>query len=229
MPKTKRFSNIAGCIGIAVLGLGLASALFIGQYSVDLSQRDSVQATLVEIPDILKTNLTKFDRLPQNEQQEILSKLEQYVLTQTTIGRTADNLAIKVPEMQIPEIGTFLASPERSYNSYNNTIPYAIVSNSRKVELYLLGNPYELGKAHERFHAVQDRNSRWDKFETFLYSITPDTHDVTSMKIMKLLTEDKAKDFATDFLKKPEANYDDIKQEIREWLRDTILHHMKED
>lgn len=161
--------------------------------------------------------LRKFDGLPQSEQNEILSRLENYILEQTKIGTVVKSVSTALQAIQIPIVeNPSLSLGSFYYDTYNNTIYWGNVPPHLIIQMCLLDQPVQLSKSHEGIHAVQDLSSKWDRFETFFRSFVP--ADSVGPAINIFIPEDKVIKFATDFLENPGAgNEEAIKGFAEVW------------
>lgn len=108
--------------------------------------------------------LEKFTRLPQTEQEAVLSHLEHFVIERTDIGKHAKDISerVKVKEVYIP---TLSGGVER-YGTFGNVIYFGQKTWHDQIKYYLAGSFPLSARAHEKLHFIHDTSSRWDQFET---------------------------------------------------------------
>jgi len=148
----------------------------------------------------------KFKALSKNEQKYILSSLENHILAKTEIGKTAKSISSSISVPQIEDRS--LPLDIYFYSVFQNTITFNQGLRRTQFNQYLKGEPLSLSKYHEEIHAIQDRSSKWDEFETFSGSFI----DIQELKIKGRFSKEKAKEFSTKLLNKPDASYGEAKK-----------------
>jgi len=157
-------------------------------------------------------NSVKFKSLPKNEQKYILSSLEDHILTETEIGKTAKSISssISVPQIEDRSLpnGIYLYSP------FQNAIIINPPLRRTQFNQYLKCEPLSLAKYHEQIHALQNHYSKWRKFEDF----SRDILDTMELKIKSGFSKEKAKEFSRKFLDKPDASYEEARKGFADLL-----------
>lgn len=181
---------------IGMLGLG---SLFLGGKILLSSGRENDR----NIPNnqSLEDLVKRFSGFPDSVQSQILGDLRGYVLSQTEIGAQIQSAfsSIDVPEV----VDTSLPQGRFEYLPYSNEIMYCVSSNNLQIRQYLQGVPILFGEAHEHLHAIQDRESKWDRFENFFRDFVPESHAAT---LEIIFPAKKVREFSLYWLNKPSAS-----------------------
>jgi len=159
--------------------------------------------------------IKRFDGLSKTSQDEAISYLEGYVLSKTDIGRVVKELLDNVNVSEV--IDDKLEPGNYYFHDLTNIISYSSPPSHLKVHQYLQGEPLIFGIAHERMHAIQDLNSKWNEFETFCSSFVSYTEDKSALINF---TEKNAQEFARIFLNNSDASYDEARQKFLDLWND---------
>ena len=191
--QKSRIRNYLG-VGLVLVGIGVGAINYFLPSSIYRKENPKIEG--IESLDVIR----KFDRLPENEQNDVLLYLEQFVIQQTDIGRIAKYIddKVKVPEV----IDNTLPSGAYYYLSYGNVIRLKNPSNPELAGLYLRGSPFLLNKTHEKLHAIQDNSSSWDELENFFRNKNPYINEGSETPIKFNFTIEEI----WDFVKKAHGN-----------------------
>src|SRR3989344_2476983 len=157
--------------------------------------------------------LKAFNELKTSDKARLISELEDFVLTETNIGREATRVFQSSPANEV--IDNLIPEGHVVYSPYTNTVRLAPISDDLNFRTYLVGKPMLFGRANAHVKAIQDHNSRWNQFESFVSDFIPETNAGT---LNISFPVEKASEYAQRFMSQPGATYDQaLTAFLKEW------------